>query len=159
MSASETNRTSHVLVVSAGLAMLPAVVLAAASFWWTAEATRGGGLWEPVTLTLAEAAAAGDLGDIAQLIGTGEDPNRPAAVRPGLLGDQPAAMTPLEAAARGGQVEAFALLVRRGAVATSGEMAVLRCAEREEPNAEIKAMLDQLDGPVASTCDTALTPK
>ena len=55
-------------------------------------------MWPRESMNLAEAAAARDEGEVARLIEGGEDFNQRYPVRPGLLFDRPAVLTPLEAA-------------------------------------------------------------
>ena len=55
-------------------------------------------MWPRESMNLAEAAATRDEGEVARLIEGGEDFNQRYPVRPGLLFDRPAVLTPLEAA-------------------------------------------------------------
>ena len=69
--------------------------------------------WEPVTLS--EAAATRDAGEVARLIEEGQDPNRAYRVRDGLLDGRGGELTPLEAAQIGQRPEIVDLLLDYGA--------------------------------------------
>jgi len=98
----------------AKLVALPALLLAAVSivFLGLAAVDRHP-FWPRVSVTLSEAAARGDAGEVVRLLGDGQDPNAPYAVKAGLLSRRPLVVTPLEAAAGNAEIEA--LLVRAGA--------------------------------------------
>lgn len=74
--------------------------------------------WPHVSITLSEAAAAGDAGEVVRLLGQGQDPNGRYTVKAGLLAGRRLVVTPLDAAARAGNPQIEALLV--GAGATQG---------------------------------------
>ena len=102
------------------LAVSPLLPVVAASFWSAAGWVLGADpFWKPAEppLNVAEAAATGDLGEIARLITLEQqNPNAEWPLRAGLdIG--PATMTPLQAAIAAHQNDAVAVLLRHGAIA------------------------------------------
>jgi hypothetical protein len=94
---------------------VPSTVLAGA---WLALVPRGSGEHPFLGFApdnLAEAAAFRDGGAIVRRIEAGEDPNRPAAVRAGVIGDDAVVLRPLEAAAAQLRPEIVQLLIDVGA--------------------------------------------
>jgi hypothetical protein len=85
------------------LAMLVASVAGAHPFWQ----------WEP--LTLSEAAALHDGGEVARLIAEGHDPNGEYPVRAGVLTSEPMLLTPIAAAMAARRGEIVDLLMDAGA--------------------------------------------
>jgi hypothetical protein len=85
------------------LLMLVASVGGAHPFW----------RWEP--LTLSEAAALHDGGEVARLIADGHDPNGAYPVRPGILTSEPMVLTPIAAAMAARRGEIVDLLMDAGA--------------------------------------------
>jgi hypothetical protein len=71
------------------------------------------GFWQGGTLTLAEAAALRDQGEVARLIEAGADPDREYGLRPDILAT--ARATPLEAAVAARRPEIVNLLMHEGA--------------------------------------------
>lgn len=72
-------------------------------------------IWNLEPHNLPEAVAFRDVGAVVRRIEAGEDPNRPAEVRPGVILPEPATLTPLEAAAASRQAEMIQLLLDLGA--------------------------------------------
>lgn len=73
-------------------------------------------LWGPEPLTLSEAAAFRDAGEVVRLLAAGHDPNATYPVRDGAVKGRVAA-TPLEAARGAGRDDIVQLLLDAGALA------------------------------------------
>ena len=71
--------------------------------------------WPTPTTNLAEAAALRDGARVRVLVAAGARLDEPMPVRPGLLDDAPARMTPMEAAVASGSDDMVSLLVELGA--------------------------------------------
>lgn len=78
-------------------------------------------------LTLAEAAALQDGGEIERLLRRGADPEQAARVRAGIIRDVDMTMTPLEAAVIEDHPDVVDLLVREGATIDARNFAALWC--------------------------------
>lgn len=72
-------------------------------------------IWNLQPRNLSEAAAFRDTGAVVRRIEAGEDPNRPAEVRPGVILQESATLTPVEAAAASRHAEMVLLLFDLGA--------------------------------------------
>lgn len=127
------------------LAVAPAIVLAIASLAWTAGGLAGGGLWPPRTETLSEAAATRNKAEAARLIALGEDPNRPARVREGLLpGGKSRVITPIEAAVAVRRPDMAQMLLDYGVVLDSERLRLLRCSSERLQDSDLRAFLERL---------------
>jgi hypothetical protein len=142
-------------MVAAVIAILPALVLAAASIWWIVATPLGGGLWPTTEVSLAEAAATRDLADVERLIGFGADPNVAMVVRPGFLANVSVRATPLEAAVWSRDMEMITLLLGEGALVTGEQLRSLRCLNDKHHDADIRAWLERLGPEPWPACDTA----
>ena len=127
------------------LLVAPALLLACASVAWSVGGYAGGGLWPAIPATLSEAVATRDKGEAARLIATGEDPNRPARVRAGLLSDDAARLvTPFEAAIAVRRADMAQMLVDYGAQVDGSRLRALRCYSEPFRDAEMHAWLERL---------------
>lgn len=108
---------SALQLVAAGAPLVAFLGSLAIVAGWAAGASP---FWSVPTLTLSEAAAARDAGEVTRLIEREHvDPNRAWPVRAGLL-DAVRSATPLEAAVRARRPEIVGLLLRLGAVVPDG---------------------------------------
>jgi hypothetical protein len=89
---------------------------------------------------LVEAAAFRDGGALVRRVEAGEDPNRPDTVRAGIFGPQPAALTPLEAAAAQRRAEIVNLLINLGAAPDARVWTRAWCISED---ADVRAVLDR----------------
>jgi hypothetical protein len=93
----------------------PAIVLCIVLVACLALATAGAHpFWQWQPLTLSEAAALRDAGEVARLLREGQDPNRAYPVRADLLSSRGAELTPMQAALAARRPEIVQLLVAAG---------------------------------------------
>ncbi len=85
-------------------------------------------MWVSYDLNLSEASAVRDEAEVARLIEYAEDPNIRREIRPGLLSDVKARLTPLEAAVVAGDGRIVRQLLDSGAVMDADTWKRLRCA-------------------------------
>jgi hypothetical protein len=96
--------------------------------------------WEGGTLTLAEAAALRDQGEVARLIEAGADPDREYALRPDILATTRA--TPLEAAVDARRPEIVQLLMHEGATVDERGWRHLHCLAVDTGAADVVEAVD-----------------
>jgi hypothetical protein len=118
-------------------------VLGAAVFGYTPTFWQGG------PLTLAEAAALRDQGEVARLIEAGADPNREYALRPDVLAVSRA--TPLEAAVLARRPEIVRLLMREGAAVDERSWHHLHCVAAEIGQSDVIDAIDAYRPATAAT--------
>ena len=118
-------------------------VVGPALFGYTPTFWRGG------PLTLAEAAALRDRGEVARLIEAGADPNGEYALRPGVLAVSRA--TPLEAAVLARRAEIVQLLMHEGAAMDEGRWRHLHCIAAEIGENDVIDAIDAYRPPTAAT--------
>ena len=98
------------------VAAAPGLGLALASVTWLGMAAFDAHpFWPHEALTLSEAAALRDGGEVARLLAEGHDPNARYAIRRRFLYDEAVVMTPVEAAVAADRPEIVAILVHAGA--------------------------------------------
>ena len=141
-------RLTTVPAVCAAVPALVAVgfcgaVLGAAMFGYTPAFWQGG------PLTLAEAAALRDQGEVARLIEAGADPNAEYALRPDVLAVSRA--TPLEAAVLARRPEIVQLLMHRGASMDERSWHHLHCVAAEIGQGDVIDAIDAYRPPTAAT--------
>jgi len=118
-------------------------VLGAAAFGYTPTFWQGG------PLTLAEAAALRDQGEVARLIEAGADPNAEYALRPDVLAVNRA--TPLEAAVLARRPEIVRLLMHEGAAMDERSWRHLHCIAAEIGQEDVAAAIDAYRPATAAT--------
>jgi ankyrin repeat protein len=116
-------------------------------------------LWRVEPLTLAEAAALRDNGEVVRLINAGADPNEATTVRAEFLRNDPLTITPLEAAVGSDRVDMVELLLDHGAVLDPFTWTRLMCFAIAIEAEESRALLEQRR-PAGSSldCDHVRTP-
>ena len=135
---------------TAVFAALPGSLLAAASVVALTMAVFGRyPMWPHREFTLAEAAGARDEAEVVRLIELGHDPNAPYPVRPGLLFERRAQLTPFEAAVINNDAQIAAYLLANGATLDSPSWVALRCFAGAS---RVASLLDE-HRPVAAVLD------
>ena len=130
--------------------MLPAMIA-------TAVAAASPLFWKGGSLTLSEAAALRDAGEVARQIASGADPNVAYPLRPGVLAAS--TLTPLEAAVGSRRAEIVDLLLMHGATVDAAGWQRLHCFAVRTGASDVVGMLDRYkpaDAP--SSCDGVSTP-
>jgi len=110
--------------------------------------------WEGGPLTLAEAAALRDQGEVARLIEAGADPDGEYALRPDVLPVSRA--TPLEAAVLARRAEIVELLMHEGAAVDERTWHHLHCVAAEIGEGDV---IDALDAYRPATAATVSCPQ
>ena len=125
------------------MSVAPLLIVFAASLWtivgWAAGASP---FWPEPGLTVAEAAALGNAGEVARLIEVEhQDPNRAWPVREGILGTS-RTVTPLEAAVSVRRAGVVQVLLREGASPSSATVrAALICRAAASGAADVVNLL------------------
>ena len=130
--------------VAAACAAAPAIAL---TVWCAATAGavlfgRTPEFWTGGALTLSEAAALRDQGEVARQIEAGADPNREYDLRPGVLAIERA--IPLEAAVAARRAEIVNVLMQEGATLNERGWRRLHCAAVETRAADVVRAIDEL---------------
>jgi hypothetical protein len=122
---------------------LPAFVAVAVSAIIVVSAAGGGSppFWRGGPLTLSEAAALRDQGELVRLIEAGADPNAMYLLRPGVLAAS--SLTPLEAAVGARRSEMVELLMLHGATMDAPGWQRLHCFALATGAADVVGMLDR----------------
>lgn len=144
------NRSSRIdtwVVRAIGL-VLPTLVGAGLLAGIICDLVTSGGLWAPTEITLSEAAATRDTGEIVRLIWRGDDPNVRWRVRRGLLSAVDEEVLPLEAAIRSRELEVVELLVDYGARVDDALRQQLACLAVQVNVEEIREFIDRLGEPL-----------
>jgi hypothetical protein len=116
-------------------------------------------LWRVEPLTLAEAAALRDNGEVVRLIEAGEDPNRATTVRADFLRNDALTITPLEAAVGSDRVDIMEVLLEQGARLDAATWNHLMCFATAIEADESRAFLEERRPDRASlACDHVKTP-
>jgi hypothetical protein len=105
--------------------------------------------WQGGPLTLAEAAALRDQGEVARLIEAGADPNEEYALRPDVLATNRA--TPLEAAVYARRAEIVHLLMHEGATMDERSWRHLHCVAAEIGEGDVIEAVDAYRPATAAT--------
>jgi len=146
------------LALSLGLALPPAVVLAAfAVSGATALATGQPLFWPAQPVTLTEAIGMHDTAEIVRQIALGANPNSRYDTWDILKRYQHVSVTPLEAAVATRERYLFEMLVAHGALVTPEDARTLHCFAVQEHAPDIAAYLAERFPPPAS-CEGVQMP-
>jgi len=116
-------------------------------------------LWRVEPLTLAEAAALRDNGEVMRLIAAGEDPNKAGTVRAELLRNDALVVTPLEAAVGIDRPDIIEVLLDNGAVLDAMSWTHLMCfAASIEADEAVEFLGQRRPADAATACDHVQTP-
>ena len=116
-------------------------------------------LWRVEPLTLAEAAALRDNGEVVRLIDAGEDPNKAGTVRAELLRNDAQVVTPLEAAVGIDRPDMIEVLLDNGAVLDAMTWTHLMCfAASIEADEAVDFLEPRRPADAATACDHVQTP-
>lgn len=116
-------------------------------------------LWRVEPLTLSEAAALHDSGEVVRLITLGEDPNTAGPVRPNFLRNDAQVVTPLEAAVGAGRADMVELLLENGAVMDAAMWTRLMCFAVVVDAGDVRDVLEPRRPAAASEhCANVSTP-
>jgi hypothetical protein len=136
------------------LVVAPLLATFAASVWIVVGWDRPGSpFWPEPHMTMSEAVAINNLGEIVRLIKTeGQDPNRRWSIRRGMLGEAQT-LTPLETAVAVRRIQAVHVLLREGAVVPSESRArnEMLCRAAESGDPEIVGLLLAASAPENTT--------
>ena len=154
--ASDSRDRSYLPLACAAAPALVAVTISAVILV-TAALGQSPPFWRGGPLTLAEAAALRDHGEVVRQIETGQDPNAAYAIRPGIIAAR--SLTPLEAAVGSRRTEMVDLLILHGAKADAPTWRRLHCFAAGMGAADVVATLDRYR-PAASdsSCQGVVTP-
>jgi hypothetical protein len=151
-----SNRFARLLPLCAEVPALVAVALSAAIVAM-AVMSDAPPFWRGGSLTLSEAAALHDQGELVRLIASGHDPNAVYALRADVLAVR--ALTPLEAAVGARRPEMVELLIRHGARVDSDSWRRLHCFAAATGGADVVQMLDRFrPGGSETSCEGIATP-
>ncbi len=156
-SAGLDRRVFTLMVIALGL---PGVLLV----WATAAMLVGlpfgsDPLWVVEPMTLSEAAALRDNGEVVRLLELGADVNGASLVRPNIVSERELTMTPLEAAVAVEREDMVELLLEQGAHVDRAQWTRLMCfAVRVEAD-DVRALLVPLHTqPLTDDCDRVQIP-
>lgn len=111
-------------------------------------------LWAVEPLTLSEAAALRDNGEVVRLIHSGSDVNAKSIVRADVFSDQSLTMTPLEAAVAAERADMVELLLEQGARPDAGQWTRLMCFAASVEADDVRALLEpQRPDGASESCD------
>jgi hypothetical protein len=116
-------------------------------------------VWHVEQVTLPEAAALRDNGEVMRLIGLGADPNEAGRVRPNFAHNEAQVLTPLEAAVGIRRADMVELLLENGARMDTATWSRLTCFADVVKAGDVRAILDERrpqDAP--ATCEGVRTP-
>ena len=150
-----SERTRRTLLIACAA---PALVAVAISAFTVLSAAVGvsPSFWRGGPLTLSEAAALRDQGEVVRLIASGADPNAMHPLRPGVLAAS--SLTPLEAAVGARRAEMVELLMLHGAKVDEAGWRRLHCFALGTGADDVVAMLDRYRQANATSSCEGISP-
>jgi hypothetical protein len=116
-------------------------------------------LWRVEPITLAEASALRDNGEVVRQIEAGADPNAPSRVRADVLRADAVVVTPLEAAVASDRGDMVQVLVEQGATLDAATWNRLACfASRLEADDALAALEARRPSGAPADCEHVQTP-
>lgn len=116
-------------------------------------------MWHVESVSLPEASALRDNGEVMRLIGLGADPNQAGAVRKDLAHNEEFVLTPLEAAVSIDRTDMVELLLENGARMDAATWTRLMCFADAIDAGEVRDLLEQRRPQDASaSCEGVSTP-
>ena len=136
-----------VALPGAVLLVATAIMLAGLPFGWDP-------LWAVEPLTLSEAAALRDNGEVVRLIQSGSDVNAKSIVRADVFSSQTLTMTPLEAAVAAERADMVELLFEQGARPDPQQWTRLMCLAASVEADDVRGLLEsQRPDGASESCD------
>ena len=146
-------------LLAAALCLPGALLIAATAAMFAALPFGIDPLWYVEPVTLPEAAALRDSGEVVRLIGLGADPNEASVVRQNFAHNEAHVLTPLEAAVSIRRVGIVDLLLEHGARMDAVTWTQLICFADIVEADDVRALLEQRRPQGASaTCEGVRTP-
>lgn len=115
-------------------------------------------LWPQIDVTVSEAAALQDAGEVVRLVWTGRDPNRRWRVRYGVLRTNEYELRPLEAAVGARRLEVLHTLLDHGAMMDAALRLELLCFASKRGARDIVEFLTGSDANAPIDCRDVPTP-
>ena len=152
-------RQRQTALLAAALCLPGALLIAVTAAMFTALPFGIDPLWHVEPVTLPEAAALRDNGEVVRLIGLGADPNEAGIVRQYFAHNEAHVLTPLEAAVSIRRAGIVDLLLEHGARLDAETWAQLICFADVVEAEDVRALLEQRRPQGApATCEGVRTP-
>ena len=152
-------RSPQVTLLAAALWLPGALLIVATVAMFTALPFGVDPLWYVEPVTLPEAAALRDDGEVMRLIGLGADPNEAGTVRAGFAHNEAQMLTPLEAAVGIRRADMVEVLFENGAQMDAATWTQLLCFADVVGAGDVRALLEQRRPQDASaSCEGVKTP-
>lgn len=146
-------------LLASALCLPGALLIAATAAMFAALPFGVDPMWYVEPVTLPEAAALRDNGEVMRLIGLGADPNEAGTVRAGFAHREAQVLTPLEAAVAIRRADMVEVLLENGAVMDATTWTRLTCFAGVVEAGDVRTLLEQRRPKDASaTCEGAQTP-
>ncbi len=146
-------------LLASALCLPGALLIAATAAMFAALPFGFDPMWYVEPVTLPEAAALRDNGEVMRLIGLGADPNEAGTVRAGFAHREAQVLTPLEAAVAIRRADMVEVLLENGAVMDVATWTRLICFADVVEAGDVRALLEQRRPQDASaSCEGARTP-